>query len=158
MAAYYEPGLYHVRIEDQGLTSASTGRPMIVFRVKVLAKVDETQVDLPAYTVPQMHDRTIRLVVGEEESTQEYVLSKLRYAGWTGNRFETMQLVGYTCQARCRHGSYNGQSIEDWDLSLPPREPKPLPRDPTVARKLNTIFGRRLREATPFPAASTAPV
>lgn len=146
MSAFYEPGLYHVRVEDQGLTVASTGRPMVVLRVKVLARVDESQVDLPAYTVAQMHDRTIRLVVGDDDVSREFVLSKLRYAGWTGQRFETLQLVGYTCQARCRHGVYNSQAVEDWDLALPPREPKPLPHDPNVARRLNALFGRRLRE------------
>lgn len=157
---FYQAGKYHVQVTDVALGEASTGNPQIILRVKIISGLQLNSAgDEVAVTLLGQYDRTIYLTVTDKSN--EMILKKLRWAGWEGDRFETLtkDLLGRGCRADCKiepakSGKYAGQDTEKWDLDLPPLESKPLENKPAVAKKLNALFGKALKEKvikTPAP-------
>ncbi len=165
MAVAYKDGQYNVEIIDVAFNEEDQKPPQIVLRVKVLQEYDATTGDY--HPCLYQYDRTIYLQYMEEY--KDILLAKLRGAGWEGDDFGQLrdQLLAKACFAvnRCRiaeKGKYAGQEVEGWDLYLPPRESKPLESKPQVARKLNALFGKVLKEgrqaeSVPQPAGVGAP-
>ncbi len=155
---FYEPSKYHVQILDVALGEASTGNPQIVLRVKVISRLFQNSSGEEASApVAAQYDRTIYLTVTEK--SRELILAKLRWAGWQGDRFEslTSDIAGNGVRAECKHENsvsekYRGQLTEKWDLELPPLASKPLENKPAVAKKLNALFGKMLKEGKPAPS------
>jgi hypothetical protein len=157
----YEIGTYACRVVEQGFQVAKTGRPMIVFKVEPVEKID-SHLDEAGEIVERRsslsvnYQRTVRLVIVEDnQESLDYTMAKLRYAGFEGDRFEDLDLVGSEVRCLCKHQPYNGQPSEQWELSLPPRQDRPLETDGNLTRKLNALFGRRLKEGA--EPSDTAP-
>lgn len=164
---FYDPGQYHLHVSDLALGEAkSTSNPQVVLRGKVIARLrvgsDGEEFSEP---VAAQYDRTIYLTVTED--SRDMILKKLRYSGWAGDRFETLakDLVGKGVRAVCKievskGGKFDGQNVEKWDLALPPLELKPLENKPDVAKKLNALFGKLLKDGAqteaPAPVAAKA--
>lgn len=150
---FYQEGLYEVEIKEIGFVEAKSGNPMIVFNVKVESSIGQ---DNTRHPCSHQYERTIRLTVLDEY--KDYVLLKLRYIGWNGTKFESLpeDLEGQVVIADCKHerqegGEYHGRINERWDFPLPPKESKPIENKPALAKKLNAMFGKSLKDA-----ASTA--
>lgn len=163
---FYVDGNYTMQILDVALGESSNGNPQIVLRGKVIGRlvVDSEGEEYPEQVSAQ-YDRTIYLTVTEK--SRDMVLAKLRNAGWTGERFESLakDMLGRSVRSRCdikesQSEKYRGQMVENWDLSLPPRESKPLENKPEIAKRLNALFGKSLKETAPArqeePVASQA--
>ena len=145
MSPYYKPGTYRVRIIEQAFGETKNGNPMITFRIQPRGVVYNFGLDdehLEPITDP--FDRHMRLVVSDNEKQKEFAIKKLRFAGFKGNRFENLQLEGKEVYATCAEGHYEGKETEEWELALPPLERDPLEHDPTVAKRLNALFGKTL--------------
>ncbi len=161
MATAYGDGKFNVDIVDVAFTEDEANPPQIVIRARIMEECDPTTGDW--HPCLNQWDRTIYLRYSEEY--KDYILAKLRGAGWEGTDFSTLKsdMVGKSCVAvnRCRiatKGKYQGQEVEGWDLFLPPRESKPLESKPAVARKLNALFGKVLKDSgkpAPAPVAVT---
>lgn len=160
MTMFYPPGRYRCRIEDQGFQTASTGNPMIVFKVRPFAEIVQGPEGPEDQHVDGKYDRTIRLTVTDK--SQEMVLKKLRLAGFDGVSFRDMDLLHRDVECECSPDKYEGKDVERWDLALPPREAGPpfQPLDSKAARSLDTLFGKSLKETAvkkEKPEAAPAP-
>ena len=163
---FYSAGNYHAQIIDVALGESkkkddgSGGNPQIVLRIKIISELTiDSAGEEQAVAITAQYDRTIYLTV--TDNSKEMVLKKLRHAGWKGDHFESVAagLLGVGCRATCRievskSEKYNGQQVEAWDLALPPLESKPLENRPAVAKRLNALFGKMLREPA-NPVASS---
>jgi hypothetical protein len=156
---FYSPGSYECQVTSFGLGESSNGNPMVTLRVRVAYYIEAPGTALP---VSQEYERDIRLVVTDK--TTEMVLKKLRHAGWTGDRFEALgSIVGTTVRCTCKHepgiDDKANQLFERWDLTLPPLQKEPLETNSQVAKRLNALFGKALKEGSgPKPAEVEQPV
>lgn len=155
---FYNDGNYSAEVLDVAFDENSEG-VQILFKVKILMSWDYTTGDwVPCL---QQYDRTVWLRVPEEEEYKKYVVLKLRHAGWTGSRFDTLRddMVGKTVSIRNAQrvagpkSTRAGQTVEGWDFPLPERASAPLENKPQVAKKLNALFGKMLKETDPGPKA-----
>lgn len=158
MAVYYQTGNYYGECTDLALSEDDNGKATIVLRMRIESQWDHTIADWVA--VPNAYERTAYMGIPEEDENRKYVLMKLRHAGWKGT-FDTLrdELVGTKFACKCdvkqaKTGKYAGQDKEFWDLPLPPRESTPLENKPAVAKKLNALFGKMLKEGA-APAKPT---
>jgi hypothetical protein len=152
---YYEKGVYTVECIGTGTgTVASSGNPQILLRVMVLSICDQSQPDTE-YDVEQ-NERTLFLTVTEK--TQDRILKNLRDAGWRDASFDKLDtLVGARFHVECQHEvrQKTGQLGEKWDF--PRGDLPPLINDQNVTKKLNALFGAKLKATAPAtpPAHST---
>lgn len=151
MSVFYDEGYYVCRVTQQGQGESKAGNPMIMVGVEpthIITRGPDGSEELCAVT--KSYERTVRLVIASDEQ-KEYALLKLRYAGFVGDSFSKLNLVGSDVRCECEHndgtGENAGKTFENWDLMLPPRERTELiPIDGAAARKLDALFGRRLKE------------
>lgn len=171
MKPFYDPGVYRCKVQEQAWGKSGkdrNGNEQLVLKVLVVDKIeqwydDAGQLQQEPASVRNSYERTIFLTF--TTNNVEYIVAKLRHAGFSGTEFTELNLVGADVFCVCAHDSYQGQEREKWDLALPPRESKPLENDDNVARKVNALFGRALKEngsSTPIPkpppvAASVSP-
>lgn len=158
---FYEKGLYVCRVVQQGHGTSKNGNPMILLGIEphylVLHNPDGSE-ELELTT--QRYERTVRLVVATDDQ-KDYALLKLRHAGFVGTSFSELNLIGADVRCQCDHqpgqGEHADRVYEQWDLQLPPRERQELePLDKAAARKLDALFGRRLKAGGSQPAPRTA--
>lgn len=150
--AYYRPMMHLCRVNEQGWTETTKEpkRPMLVFKIQPLAEIirgpdgEETFNDVP----PSQYDATLRMVVDpKNEKSMDFALKKLRYAGFVGESFADLNLVGAEIRCMNEHSDYEGKTYDQWDFALPPLDQAPLnPLDNAAARKLDTLFGKRLKD------------
>lgn len=158
---FYQEGLYEVEIREVGFEEAKSGNPMIVFKILVDSSIDQNSAN-ERYPCSHKYERFLRLVIvngpdqKKNDDSRAYALMKLRNIGWDGDKFETLpdSLVGQVVVANCTHqkqigGEYDGRVNEQWDFPLPPRESKPIENKPTLAKKLNALFGKSLKDSKP---------
>lgn len=160
---YYERGEHVVRIESQGWTETKEkGHPMLVFEALPLQRVTKDHEGNEQFEEvcadANFPTRTLRVVVdASSEQSMEFALKKLRYAGFDGDSFADLDLRGVECRAICDHTQYKGKDRENWDFALPPLERGAVnDLDRSTARRLDAIFGKRLKEGAkpaPTPAA-----
>ena len=170
MGITYGDGKYHAQVMDVALGESKNGNPQIVIKAKIISGLQlDSEGNEQAISVSAQYDRTIYLTVTDK--SKEMVLAKLRWAGWVGDKFETIahDLMGKGVRATCKieksqssNEKYAGQDSEKWDLELPPLESKPLENHPAVAKKLNALFGKMLKdkptgELSATPAAAALP-
>ena len=150
MKAFYNPGRYQCAVTEHGFETSKSGKPMIVFRVLVTGELhyqtgDDGEPFQELIPVAAAYPRTVRLVIVEDnQDSLDYAMAKLRFAGFEGSNLEELDLQGLEIACDCTHQLYKGEQSEQWDLPLPSRTRTPLENDPSVARKMNAIFGRRL--------------
>lgn len=160
MAIHYEEGLYRFRVVSQGWTETKKAppRPMFVINGDPISRIHrgedgseyEDSVDRDQY------DRRIQMLIDPNDvQSQDFAMKKLRYAGFEGDSFSDLDLVGKDIRARCTHGEYNQKPKEDWDFALPDRESNAKPLDSGMARKLDALFGKKLKDGAK-PKASPA--
>ena len=163
---YYGEGTYQVNVNEVAfqMTTKAPPRPMIVLKFTVTGFIPSNG---DAWTPEQeQYERRIYMMVDPDKPKQkEFVLMKLREAGWNGEKFEELGkwIIGQNIKAKCYHkedkdpeSKYFGTISEGWDLPLPPLESEPLENDPNIAKKLNAMFGKTLKE-TSKPASPPAP-
>lgn len=150
---FYAPGNYFGAIEEIGFDTSKSGKDMIVVIVTVTDELPPGKYDYDdAFPVANQYRRTIRMTIGDDRSL-DYIMAKLRNAGWTGTSFaQIKEAIGNRCQLKCEHEEYQNSLSEQWDLMLPPRNVS-VEAAPDVAMKLDALFDRRLREQQ----AATAP-
>lgn len=145
---YYARGAYKAEIVAQGLGESSTGNPQFWLQVRILECLE------PAAQPVEQYDRTIFWSI--TEGTVEFVCEKLKRLGFTGDKFSQLDpndpacqsFVGQEVELFCKLETYEGKEREKWDLSRgAPSGPNVTPLDATAARKLDTLFGRKLKEA-----------
>jgi hypothetical protein len=126
---------------------------MIVLQVminhRLERKFDESgQAKEMLFDVLEEKERTIRLVIVEDnQKALDFLVRKLRYAGFEGERLEDLNLIGEHVRLTCSHQPYDGDVSEQWDLALPPRERQPLSLSGPHVMKANAILGSRLKGA-----------
>lgn len=137
-------GIYSGQVESCDFTETKTGKPMIVLTVMV-HQVQTTE----GFESIAPVTRTVRLVCDPSSEKQiDFVTRKLRHAGWDGNRFEELQawFPGEWVEMEQKGDTYEGRVVESWDLCLPRLE---VENKPEVAKKLNAIFGKKLKATKP---------
>jgi len=152
MAVYYDKGTYNVECLECALQTSSNGDPMIALKVRVLASVAE---DGSFVTEQEQREQRIYMTIKNEEESLIDIAERLRGAGWNGTKFENLptEMVGLQFAADCWHAinkgknpKYAGQMEEKWALWSPNRrEPKPLENNPSVAKDLNNLLGKVLK-------------
>lgn len=161
---YYQEGFYRCRVIDQGFQNTKeTNKPMIVLKVQPLARsrhdTDGTEYEEPL--TGTNYDRSIYLVIdADDEEKMDKLLSKLRHAGFTGDSFADLDLVGKEVSCAC-FAQRSDPNKEDWKLCGPrvQRDSKPLEQmDSKAARTLDALFGRKLKTgAAPKSSANGRP-
>jgi hypothetical protein len=166
---FYAEGWYSVEGIDAALGESKNGHPMVTIKVlpiaSVSAYVDAAGIEQRQETrVQKSYERTTRIVLKvDDEQSQEFALMKLRQAGWQGDSFrELAGLRGLRFDMSCKHepgtGDYAGRMFERWEMPLPRRDSEPLENDDKLARKLDALFGKKLKtNGTSKPATATAP-
>lgn len=154
---FYDPGTYVCRVTQQGFGEAkSTGNPMILIGIQPTSRILQAPDGVEELEACDQHyDRTVRLVIANDDQ-KEYAMLKLRNAGFLGDSFSQLNLEGADVRCECKHqngtGEHAGKTFEQWDLQLPPRERTPMqPLDKTATRKLDALFGKRLKEGARKP-------
>lgn len=152
---FYEPGFYLCNVDSHAFQESKNGNPMIVFKVTPEARLVGRFDSAGEYTeeqapVARSYQRTARIVINtESEASMDYALMKLREAGFTGTRFADLDLANCRVRMECRHedgkGEYVGSVFEQWEFPLPQRESVPLESDDKVARRLDNLFGKKLK-------------
>lgn len=143
-------------VTDIAVGESKNGHPMVTLKFlpvsSVSARYDgEGQIVADLTPTAKQYERTTRIVMkADDERSLEFALLKLRTAGWEGESFREIEsLRGTTINVTCRHepgtGEYAGKVFERWELPLPPRESEPLESDNAVVRKLDTLFGKKLK-------------
>lgn len=169
MGVYYAEGEYSAECKEVAFSQSKgsdekPSKPMIVLRMQIMEYLPGG--DDPPVPESKQYERTIYMVVDpDSEERREWVMKKLRFAGWCGTKFETLadDLTGKEFALRCRHaenkqpGNYFGQMQEQWDLCLPEKESKPLENKPAIAKSLNALFGKTLKETAPKVAPAAKP-
>jgi len=165
MGIHYAEGDYVGECLETALSESKSGKPMIVLKMQVQEYLPGG--DNPPIPEDRQYERTLYLVVDpDSEERREWVMKKLRHAGWTGTKFETLEndLTGKCFALRCTHqenkqqgSKYFGQMQEQWDLALPERESKPLQSKPALAKTLNALFGKTLKDTAPKPTPAAKP-
>ena len=159
---FYDPGLYVFRITKQGWTETKDRKlPMLVFEgypTHLVRKDPEgNEVLEEVYCDPNYPERTLRLTVdSNNDDMMDFVVKKLRHAGWEGDSFASLNLVNTDIRAVCEQGEYKGKQTEDWDFALPPLDREVNELDPAMNRKLDTLFGKRLKGGKPKQASPEA--
>lgn len=170
MVAHYIAGTYNVECRECALSTVPAevnkvgGWPKIEMKILVKDWVNEKDEFVPE---KKQFERTIEILIDpNDESSVEDVMNRLRQAGWRGTQFETLcqDMVGVQFAADCVHKEdtwskdpkYRGQIIERWFIWTPRKERKPLENNPTVAKSLNALFGKRLKEGAKKPDAPPA--
>lgn len=160
MAVYYTEGRYNVRCNEVAFqTKPESGEESIAIRVTVLASVAADDSFVPE---TRQWEKTIYLKIDpNDEAKLEKILVSLRQAGWSGDNFLTLpdDLVGQEFVANCSHyvaskGEKAGEKCEAWYIWTPRAfTSEPLVNDPKVAKGLNALMGKKLKE---IPARTTA--
>lgn len=143
---YYSQGAYKCEVIDQGLSMSSTEKPQIWLLVRVLQSNDN-----PDLTINQ-YERTIFWTLTEK--TIDFTLDKLERLGFSGQSFRDVDpnveghhsFVGQIIDCWCRLETYEGKEREKWDLSRDLTVTPPDPLGDSDARKLDALFGRKLKE------------
>lgn len=154
MAMHYQPGGYFATVVDQAWQDTRNGDPMLVLRVKPTSEIgiDESGGECRYALQVVDYERTVRIpFVQSSAKSMEMGLQKLRFGcGWDGGDFNELDLQGSEIRVRCAQGEYQGQPKEDWDIQLPAYSSEPLKSTSSDApRKLNALFGRKLKEEAP---------
>jgi hypothetical protein len=155
MGIHYDQGQYMAVVTQQGFKESTNGNPVIVLKVKPYLhfQYDSSGVEIEDNLPSDSWERSIFLTVTKK--TTDFVLKKLRAAGFEGSSFRELDLQGKSVRCRCSHGTdNNGADREEWDLVYE-YESKPLePLDSAAARKLDALFGRELK--TPVTPVDTS--
>lgn len=161
--AGYEPGRYRLKITNQGFGESKTkGTPYFFLEGEPTAKLEGDD----AWQVEFTHARSISLWI--TENTAETVAEKLKALGWAGGKWSSLDpnkpnfhsFIGEEIEAVCVHEpglKGDGRLYEKWDLPWGEREA--LQSNPTVASKLDAMFGKAAAPAKAAgrkPAAKTA--
>ena len=156
---YHDIGKYVFRITKQGWTnSKERNLPMLVFEGYPTYKITKNHEGEDQFEDvsedPNKATRTIRLFIdSSRDDIMDFVIKKLRYAGFEGNSFSDLNLVNADIRATCEHG----EKYEEWDFTLPPFEEREVNElDTAMNRKLDTLFGKRLKGGKPKQSSPEA--
>jgi hypothetical protein len=150
MSTFYMPGIYKVKITDQGYTKASTDNPQFFLTFLVLA-----QVVAGGTTECQQFERTYYQTL--TDNTIGFFKKKLKAIGVEIDSLERLDpqiggavnLIDREITAYCAHSEYQGKMHEKWDI-LPSG---PMKMSMEEVRKLDDIF----ELGTKKPAAQAPP-
>lgn len=145
MSVFYSQGVYKCEVVGQGLSSSKTNNPQIWLRVLILESVDHPEERWDQY------ERTIYWTLTEK--TVDFVVEKLEFIGFAGQSFRDLDpatdgfhsFVGQQIECYCKHETYDGKEREKWDLSNPGAM-APDPLSESDARRLDALFGRKLKD------------
>ena len=168
---FYAEGAYMGEVSDVAVGESKNGHPQIKVKFYPTATVstrynDDGEIEADLTPTQRKYERTAQITIkADDERSMDFALMKLRAAGWEGESFRELDsLRGTTINLTCRHeqgtGDYSGKTFERWELPLPPRESEPLESDSSVARKLDALFGKKLKApklATTPPSAPSEP-
>lgn len=163
---FYAKGWYRVDVTDIGMQKSKNGNPMIVTKfvplAELISRLDEAGERITdEIPVSNGYTRTSWLTIVEDnEQSLDFALMKLRNAGWQGTSMrELEQLRGQQIVMACDHqpgrDKYAGTMQEKWDWPLPERESTPVENDSDVVRKVDALFGRKLKTGVEKKSPST---
>lgn len=140
----FQMGRYSGEIVSHVIESAKTGTEQLV----IVVRVDQDGFGNPVNSA----NRTIFLAITPK--TIDYLIPKLRSAGFTGNdftpllnsQFEKSEIIGNRVTLFCKHEPDRaGEMRERWDI-LPNTQRQANPVSTNSLRNLNSLFGRKFRE------------
>lgn len=152
----YQEGLYKALILEAALGTSSGNNPQIVLKVDILGMVDTLEDGTEDAIACEAGVRTLYLTLTEKSADMH--IKNLREAGWEDSDFSKIStIIGKECYVNCKQetqttGDYAGQVRDRFELGKP-YEAKPLEHDPSVAMRLNALFGKKLKGAKPTAAA-----
>ncbi len=145
MTIFYTIGEYKCEVVDQGLSNSKTNNPQIWLRVRILESIDRPDEKVDQY------ERTIYWTLTEK--TIDFTVEKLELLGFAGQSFRDLDpnvqghhsFIGQQIDCYCKHETYEGKEREKWDLSNPGAK-MPDPLSESDARRLDALFGRKLKD------------
>ena len=149
MSTFYAVGRYVCRVTEQGWTEtkALPKRPMIIFMVRPTHEILKDPAggeELRPITSGEYDKKVQILIDATRDDIMDMSLKKLRHAGFVGDSFADLNLVGADVRCDNTHFTYNGEERDRFELVLPDASFQPM--DAKAARTLDTLFGRRLKE------------
>lgn len=162
---YYEMGRYWGRVTHQKLGKTKNGNPQLVISFLVLGKINAMDPEGDLLAVSQQYERTVFRVI--TENTIEWVEQDLDKLGWTGTDWsqfdETnphcVSFVGTELAFSCKHEPHfeTKEPREVWSVSQESPGMAVTPLEPSELRKLNTMFGKALKERKPPSPKAESP-
>ena len=157
MPTYYAEGPYRAEIKEQGLSKSKNDNPQFFLKIVVLESLDINPISY------QQYERTIFWTVTEK--TIDFVVDKLATLGFQGASFRQLDpshvghqsFVGQEIEVYCKLETYEGKEREKWDLSFTGGGTQE-PLDESEARKLDALFGRKLKDKFGSSAPVMAPL
>lgn len=148
---YYEPGRYWAKLVDQKLGNTSNNNPQVVLTFQILGRMNPSDPDGDLLACEQ-YERSIFMVFTDK--TIEFRLKDLAELGFHGESFGELDLTypnahdlrGKEIALFCSHEEYEGQQRERWGLARASMRPEVQPLDAKEIRKLDSLFGRQLRQ------------
>lgn len=157
----HEPGRYHAEIVGQQMAESSNGNPQLILVIRLLGKLDpadpETMHHCPA------DERRVFMTITQK--TIDFVLRDLKALGFSKSSFSFLDpntdgyhdFRGTEVDVSCQHDTYQGEVKEKWQLALNGGfEAKPL--DKKNLRKLDSLFGKKLKDAVGSPSQANPQV
>ena len=147
----YQSGRYWGRITGNELGETNNGNPQIVIRFLIEGRMNVE--DPSGALIPCEHgERTIFRVITDK--TVDWVIRDLASLGYTkpGWHFldpsdaNYVSLAGTQFEAECKLEPYDGQLKEKWGIYNPGSAPQVKPLDKSAVRKLDSLFGKKLKD------------
>lgn len=162
--ASYEPGRYWAKITRQAMGEAGTGTPQFVLTFLIVGKINPVDPKGDLIPCPQFERSHFRTIT---DKTIDYFVEDLKILEYDKQSFKYLDpteegYVDFTdreIEVSCRHEDYQGKKNEKWGLARPSRGPNVKPLDGKGVRKLDSLFGKKLKDlgakSTPSTAAAT---
>lgn len=160
MSTYYQPGLHKFRVANQGFGHAQNEKstPYFFLEGTPVAQI----IDGEECSLDVQYQRQIVWYI--TDNTVDFVTRDLMKLGWDGVKWSDMdvtgpcQFAGQEIEATCKHEASQkdpSKLYERWSL---PFEQTPTESDSSVAKKLDNLFGRKMKsKAAKAAKAQTVP-
>lgn len=153
MSRFENGAVYSIRITGQGFDTTANGNPQIIMVGDVASKIHNFGSQDASNVHPESNASVRISLVFATDKQREMNIKKLRYAGWTGDNFESFDMTGELVIARNEHRESNGKVYDNFDLVLPGLE---VEDKPSVRKQMTAAMNKllRLHPATQKPAAA----
>lgn len=149
MSIYYPPGRYRGRVVGQAMTMTKKEEPQFVLTFDLVGLYDPSQPEALAAVNPGQ--RSVFRVINQ--NTIDYMIQDLQYLGFDKASFGLLDpsvdghhsFIGREIDALCSHEEYEGAQREKWQLSRGGGGMNLKPADNTAMRKLDALFGAKLK-------------
>lgn len=149
---YKDKGVYWGKVIQHHLTKSKNGHPQFVLQFTIIGEVDPANPGGALLYCP-VADRTVYMVLMNNEASIEINRSQLEILGYEGDRPSRLEMdatdgfnfVGNELAFYCKHDVWEGKTSERWSISTGKKPLEIAPLDAKDLRALDNLFGRSLK-------------